>query len=88
MSTHPLTRPKRTTINDIKFLISHNVGMSEAASRLGFPTAKALQRWLHNHSRHDLARQLGARDWLPVGDTRPMRGDPARYQADTERRAS
>jgi hypothetical protein len=65
------------TIEDLEFLDESRVGAIEAAERLGFATANAMQVWLREHDALDLWKAMHARD--PEGasiNARPVESAP------------
>ncbi len=53
-------------LEDLTFLADLKVGASEAAHRLGFTNAIALDKWLRRWGHNQLATQLARQDWAPI----------------------
>lgn len=47
-----------STIEDLTFLADTNVGLEQAAHRVGFPSREAAEKWLRKHAQLDLLHQL------------------------------
>jgi hypothetical protein len=47
-----------STLEDLTFLADVNVGLEEAAHRVGFPSREAAEKWLRKHTQLDLLRRL------------------------------
>lgn len=69
------------TLEDLRLLDESHVGANEAAERLGFPTANALERWLYRKGQGEMWRRLKARDAPAAHVTRRTRVKRARLRA-------
>lgn len=54
-------------LEDLTFLATAGVGVSEAAARTGFGTAHNLDRYLRRHAQVPLLNRLTAQDPIPIG---------------------
>ncbi len=57
-----MTKPVADVMEDLEFLDQTGVGARDAAERAGFPSAEALERWLHRHNEYPLWLRMKARD--------------------------
>lgn len=59
MTRPPTTGPRTAAvIEDAEFLANHGVPLADAAPRLGYKTAKDLERTLHRAGRYDIVTRL------------------------------
>ena len=57
-----MTRLAAEVLEDLTDLDSFGVGATDAAKRTGFPSAHAMERWLHRHDNYPLWIRMKARD--------------------------
>lgn len=55
-------RPLEATIEDLTWLADSGVGLTEAAERTGFRTAKNLDKWMRRHHLEPLIARLVAHE--------------------------
>lgn len=63
-------KPRDELLEDLEFLASAGVGITEAAQRTGFATAKNLDKWLRRHGQVGLVNCLSHHEPRPVTPSR------------------
>lgn len=70
MSTSHNAKPVNETVEDLDFLATVGVGITEAAQRTGFESAKNLDKWLRRHDQAHLIGRLVRHEPRPVTPSR------------------
>lgn len=74
------TRDEIALIEDLQFLADCHVGATEAATRTGFPSTEALEKWLQRRHHHDLWMTFVHHEPIALRDTGKGRPKPQRRQ--------